>query len=723
MAMKSIFPFKSVAQAATARCRFGTSVRQVRMTVCASVLAVLFMASSLVVSEPLSLNFRDTNVRQIIESVGELTGRNFMVDPRVRGKVTIIANQPVPEEALYDVLLSILRMNGFRAVEGEYVTRILPANIAPRYSPEFLEGPPYGGTEDLVTTFMPIRHINAASVLPLVKPLMTAEAKAILHKETNSLLITEIASNVRRVMRIIGKVDVADVGDFEIISLDYTEAGDIVNLVQRASNKNLRHLVQIVADKQGNRIVMTGPEKMRIGLRALIAELDSETGSDASGRIKVIRLHYARAEDIEQIVRGLLSSAEFIKTLSGSGEEIVTTVRQQPAPKKAKGKAKEKAKGDDAQDTGKMVETRKKAAPGKRNYVIEVDRALNALIVGGPPKVIEAVERVVREIDVPRPQVLIEAIFADVTETRALSLSSELTGAKPGLLEGANISVADDRFIRGLGAVFDLEGFRIGGQASVGGNAINLLIRALRTDMDSRVLSTPSILTLNNEEASIDVSDVLSVRTGTVAAGDSVRENIERQEFGTELKVTPQITEGDAVRLDIKYKTEEVGDRSIGPRTEPDSKKREISTTVLVDDGDILVLGGLSNESATEMQNRVPLLSRIPILGHLFRGRSSDRNRTTLMVFIRPTILRNAEEGGEESRRRYAELRLEQLLDAQNVETLLPDERQMVLPELPLDRDGGEIEEGAGGSGIDAEPGRKVKRKIIKRRKIRREES
>ena len=700
-------------------------MRQARMTACASVLAILILASSLVVSEPLSLNFRDTEVRQIIESVGELTGRNFMVDPRVRGKVTIIANQPIPEEALYDVMLSILRMNGFRAVEGEYVTRILPAGIASRYTPTFLEGPPYGSVEELVSTIIPLQHINAASVLPLVKPLMTSEAQTLLHKETNSILVTEIASNLQRVMRIIGKVDVADIGDYEIIPLDFTQANDIVGLVQRASNKNLRHLVQMVADKQSNRIIMTGPAKMRIRLRALIAELDSETGSSASGRIKVIRLYYARAEDVEKIIKGLFSSSEFIKTLAGAGGEIVTTLREQPVPRRTRSKAQDTPPADDAPPADadgetRVVETRQNVASGRRNYVIEVDKALNALIVGGPPKVIEAVESVVRQIDVPRPQVLIEAIFADVSETRAFTLSSQLTGGKQGaVVPGGNIITTGGetpQLIQFLGAAFGGAGsnFSFGGQASIGGNAINLLIQALRTDDDSRVLSTPSILTLNNEEASIDVSDVLSVDAGTVLSEGGSTTDIERQEFGTELRVTPQITEGDAVRLDIKYKTEDI----VGVRSQtPQSKKREIETTVLVNDGDILVLGGLSSESATETQRRVPLLSRIPLLGHLFRDRSSSRNRTTLMVFIRPTILRSAEAGGEESRQRYAELRLEQLLDAQGAETLLPDEGQMILPELPLSRDGGAVDDRVG-----AEQGRTVKRKIIKRRIVPREE-
>ena len=653
-------------------------------------------------ASPEILNYRDEDIRLIIESVGEITGTNFLIDNRVRGKVTLISQDDVPEEALYDVLLSILRMHNLRAVEGENFTRILPANVAPRYKPEFLEDAPRGESEKLVTTIVQIRHLNAASIIPMIKPLMSAQAQVLVHKESNNLLITEINSNLSRVNRVIDKIDVADVGDFEILDLDYADAKDIVGLVQRASNKNLRHLVQVVADRNGNRIILSGPSKVRRGLRALIAELDSETSTDASGRIKVIRLHYARAEDVITIVKGLLSSAEFIKTLGGDGEYEQAQAQKTTAAKKGDKKKDTKAKQPEKK------EEKKKTTSGKRNYVIEVDKALNALIVGGPPKVISAVERVVREIDVPRPQVLIEAIFADTSEEKRLELRSRFAGGKEGLG-----GVADGADARGVGATFITDTFSIGARALVDGNILQWILRVLKTDEDSRVLSTPSVLTLNNEEAMIDVSDELSIETGVVTdGGGGNTRSFDRRKFGTKLVVTPQITEGDSVRLDIEYKTEDVGDRettgSAGD-VRPDTKSREIKTTVLVNDGDILVLGGLSNESATEGQRRVPILSSVPVLGHLFRDRSSARNKTTLMVFIRPTILRNADDGSETSRERYAALRLEQLLDAQDIETLMPAEDPMVLPEL---------------RGPRAGEGRKLKRKkkLIKRKKRRRDD-
>ena len=661
-------------------------------------------------SEPLLLNFRNVEIRQIIESVGELTGTNFLVDPRVRGKVTILANEPVPQSALYDVMLSILRMHGFRAVkiEGENLTRILPGNVAARFKPEFLDGDPVGESERLVTTIIRIRHLGAAGIIPMIKPLMTPEAQVLVHKQTNHLLITEVNSSLERVRRIIDRIDVAELDDFEIINLVYADAKDVVGLVQRASNKNLRHLVQVIADNKGNRVILTGPLHVRRSLRTLIAELDTETSVEATGRIRVINLHYARAEDVEKVVKGLLSSAEFIKTLGGEAEDDGVSA---PAEKKPDAETDEKK--DDEKDAPKKEEkpaARKKTST-RRNYVIQVDQALNALIVGGPPKVIAAVERVVREIDVPRPQVLIEAIFADVTETKAFNLGARLqAGAEPSGDGIASDAENPDDFI---GAVFETFGsgnnaalnFVAGVGISPHDSPITLLVSALRSDGDSRVLSTPSILTLNNEEAEIDVSEVLSIQTGAVT--DSGGSNIayERQEFGTKLKVKPQITKGDSVRLDIEYKTEEVLPTSRGSGSDPDSRNREIKTTVLVNDGDVLVLGGLSNESAAENEERVPLLSEVPVVGHLFRNRSSARNKTTLMVFIRPTILRNADDGGEKSRERYAELRLEQLMDAQSERSLLSEEDPMVLPGLPM----------------KAEEARPAKRKKkIKRKKRRR---
>lgn len=674
----------------------------------AALLAVLLAWPPTALPEDITINFRDAEVRKIIEIVGELTGRNFMVDPRVRGKFTIIANKPVPEEALYEVMLMVLRQNGLRAVEEEYMTRILPANVATRFKPEFFEGEPVGDSNALVTTILSIDYLNAASVIPMIKPLMNPEAQVLLHKPTNLLMITEIKSNLERVHKILDRIDVPDIGDFEIIKLEHASAKEIVGLVQRASNKELRHLAQVIADNSGNRIILTGPEKVRVGLRLLIAELDTRTSKSASGRIKVINLHYARAEDVVSVVKGLLSSTEFIKSLSGEGLVIGGVApKEAPAKKPAAGKAAEK------KDTGKEEKkiSLSGGVTGKRNYVIEVDKALNALIVGGPPKVIAAIETVVREIDVPRPQVLIEAIFADVTETKAFNLGARLEAGAEASGSGIGEGTDPQHFI---GAVFQTFGtgsnaslnFLAGASGSVSNNPILLLVSALRTDGDSRVLSTPSILTMNNEEAMIDVSEVLSIRVGELT-GETESTSFERQEFGTKLKVTPQITRGDAVRLDIEYKTEEVLATSRGSGTDPDSRKREIHTTVLVNDGDILVLGGLTNESASEDETRVPVLSRAPVLGHLFRQRSSNRNKTTLMIFIRPTILRNAEEGIKESRERYAELRLEQIMDAQAADTLLPDEDAMVLPELPLE---------------DADEMRVAprKKKIIKRKKIRR---
>ena len=677
------FPFRSNPEQLLCRSSTKTGGGCPRAVACAGMFALLLVLAPPLFSEPLMLNFRNVEIRQIIESVGELTGKNFLIDPRVRGKVTIIANEEVPEDALYDVMLSILRMHGFRAVEGENLTRILPGNIASRYRPEFLDGSPSGESEKLVTTILQIRHLSAASIVSMIKPLMSAQAQVLVHKETNSLLVTEINSNLARVTRIISKIDVEDLSDFEIIQLDYANAKDIVGLVQRSSNKNLRHLMQVVADQNGNRVILTGPRKVRRSLRALIAELDSETSTDVSGRIKVIKLHYARVDDVIKIVKGLLSSAEFIKTLGGEGEY---DTEQPVATKKTSDKKGDKKKEEKKKEEKKKEE--KKKATTKRNYVIQADTALNALIVGGPPQVIAAVERVVREIDVPRPQVLIEAIFADTTETKKLEIESQFMGGKP-TVSGRDLPGPESP---GVGAAFSEDGVFSGtvrANLLIDGNVLSWILTVLNTDDDSRVLSTPSILTLNNEEAMIDVSDVVSIQTGqtrTQGAGPVSTMDFARQAFGTTLKVKPQITEGDAVRLDIEYKTEDVLGTSTTAGRDPDSRKREIKTTVLVNDGDVLVLGGLANKQATENESKVPLLSSIPIVGHLFRSRNSVRNKTTLMVFIRPTILRNADEGSELSSDRYAELRLEQLMDARSADTLLPSEDPMVLPGLQVPR-------------------------------------
>lgn len=626
-------------------------------------------------TEPMTINFRDVELRQIIETVGELTGRNFLIDPRVKGKVTILANEEVPEEALYDVLLSVLRLHGFSAIEGANLTRIVPRNQGARF-------PPGPAREDLVTEIIGIRNLGAATIIPLVRPLMTQQAQVVAHKETNVLILSEIRANIERVKEIIAKIDLKSLADYDLIQLHHTEAEDLVKILQRVSNKNLKHLVQIISDKEQDRVILTGPESVRLPLRALIAELDTPISRDTiKGRLVVIPLKHAKADDLEDIIRSLLNS----KFLEGGFATVSSDAKKTDA--KADAKKKDEKKDDKKQDDKKQDDKKKTAASTSANkgskYTLQSDPATNSLIVGGQPVIIDLVRQLVRELDVPRPQVLIEAILAEISADKSAQLSARFSPGNDADGEDGPIPASYSGllalFSSGDGAVGAL-GFQSGGRS----NPFYLLINALRNNDESEVLATPSVLTLNNEKAILDVSDERSIQTGEFdRASDRTFNTFERRRFGTRLEVEPQITEGDAVRLDIKQKLEDVSNES-GTNAQPNTQTREIETKVVVKDGDILVLGGLTRRAHTFNRNDVPGLSSLPLLGHLFKGRDQSRERLNVMIFIRPTILRTAEDGADVSRARYAELRLRHLMHVSGHDSLLAPDREeaTALPQL-----------------------------------------
>ncbi len=627
-------------------------------------------------AEDITMNFREVEIRQIIESVGQLTGKNFLVDPRVRGKVTVLANEPVPEEAVYDVLLAILRMHGFRAIEGDRVTRIVAANVANRFAPNAVPA-------ELITELLRINYLNAATVIGLVKPLMTPESQIVVHKETNMLIITELKTNLARIKKIIERLDLETVGTYEVIPLKHASAKDMVALLQKASNKGLRHLTQIVADRRTNRLIVTGPPELRLTLRTLVAELDAPAEGQGRGELRVIALHYSKAEDMVKILQGLLASERFLKLLVEGYLAKEPDTRIEPTviirPKTGKKSAES---GEQEPESIRNID--------KKQYSIHADVATNSLVIGGTPAIIRAVEHVVEKLDVPRPQVMIEAIIADVDETKFSQIESRIGVFDPGAAFGS-ITPAN---YNGVLGVFNPES----GTAAIGGVArsavsggtlpISLLVTAINRDVDSRVLSTPAILTLNNEEASIDVSDVRYVQTGQTSNNAGTIASVGRQEFGTKLTVTPQITEGDAVRLDIYQKHEDIiGETTIGTgdnvATYPITKKRELKTRVVVNDGNILVLGGLASDTVQERRRKTPFLGDLPIIGKFFSGQDSDHIRRNLMVFIKPTILRTAAAATATSEDRYAELRLNQLLHASGLKSLLPNQAEAaILPEL-----------------------------------------
>ncbi len=650
---------------------------------CAIMLGLMLVVPSL--STAATINFRDVEIRQFIESMSELTGRNFLMDARVRGKTTIIANSEVPDDALYDIMLTVLAMQGFRAVDvANGLTSIVPANLAPRYSPLDV-------ASSLQTEIIPVRHLDVGAVIPIIRPLMTGEAQVVPFKRLNSLIVTELKTNIERIKEIIKAVDRKSLDDYEIIELKHLKADDIARIIEKARNPALKQLAKIVTDQKNDRIILTGEPQDRLPLRALIAELDTRpTTSDQRGVVRVIPLSYANADDMKSILKGLLTK-QFLELAS---EGDIMDDRQAP---KADDKKDDDKKDDDKKDDDKKDDDKKDEKKGETlsgsGYTVQSDSDTNVLIVSGAANLVQAIADVVERLDVPRPQVLIEAIIAELSLNRSANISTRLSGSKDGTdLPGGGTSPRNRNpvtSLRGLFAAFNLTADTPSFNVFAGGRSgdlnLGLFIQALNTDRNTNILATPSVMTLNNEKALIKVGEERSIDAGAVGVEGTVERNIERLDVDTELEVTPQITKGDAVSLKIKQKVKRVTSGADTPR--PVTSDREIQTHVVVDDGKIVVLGGLVEERRQDSKNRVPLLSNLPVLGNLFKGRDSNNDKTNLMVFIRPTIFRTTEDAYQEASNRYVQLRLEQLEHLKRTDTLLDDETEtMLLPRLETER-------------------------------------
>jgi general secretion pathway protein D len=586
-------------------------------------IAVASMVVSLVAAaESIRINFRDADIRSVIESVAEITGVTFVIDPRVKGKMTIISPEKIDGDVLYEVFLSALQVHGYQAVKDGSVVRIVPASQA-------FQLPGGEGSNQLMTKVLAVNHVIAAELVPVLKPLLSQGAQLQAHAASNRLVVTDTEAQIERVTQMMKTIDSADQGSFEIIKLNNTsssEALDIIGKMGMASGKQ----ITVVEDEFNNRLILSGPSRSRAPIRALLMQLD--VPSDDEGGLDVIYLHYAQAENMQPLLEKILSSRSFLRMAGETG-------------------------------TGTQ-----------ENYSIQADNENNALVVAAPAGVLSSIKSVVRKLDQPRVQVLIEAVIAELSEDQANNLSIQLAAIGNS---GAYLTNFDSAIPALAGAILSdgqtsdrLAGFTFPGGITAGGASIDEdkgtgvagLINALKSDAQTNILSTPSIMTLDNEEASISVGQEVPFITGsfTNANNDSANpfQTIEREEVGVKLKVTPQVNEGDAVRLEIEQEISSVlANAETAGTSDLITSKRTISTNVMVNDGQLLVLGGLIDESQSSTESKVPFLGDIPFLGVLFRSTTKSSENKVLMVFIRPTILRNSGQASDVSQRKYKMLR------------------------------------------------------------------
>lgn len=648
----------------------------------AAVLLTSILLSVYASAASLSVNFRNVDIALVVESVAKITGKNFIIDPRVKGRVTVLASTPVNEKDLYDVLLTILHVYGYAAIPGDELTKIVPAAIARSYAPSFTEEERHS----LVTEVLKVENNSAQQLVNVLRPMLSQNAHLVALANGNSLVVTDVLVNVERIKQILNKIDVVQERDYEVIQLSHAPVQSVVSIVQSIYKNNNQSLsLNMQVDERTNRLILSASKGVRLAVRALIADLDTPVSSE--GSVRVVYLRFAKAENLSPVLEGLVSSEGFQglvqaqqpengggNPVSGEGPAPAPTTEQRPLTTLSSG------------DPGVLL--------GKTT--VTADKELNALILSGSQTVINSLLAVIRQLDIPRAQVLIEVIIAEISENRLNELGldwvmnkngaaiADLSGGLQSALAVRQGKAGND----GLAAasLANGKGLVTGGYQGDVNNGWLALLRAIDSDGESNILSTPYIVTLDNEQASFVVGDNVPFVTGsyTGAGGttpDSPFTTIERKEVGISLTVTPQINGANGIRLDLKQEVSNVTPNSINA-SDLVTSVRSIETTVQVDDGGIIVLGGLKSESQSEVQNRIPILGRIPLLGRLFRYQKSELRKTNLMLFMRPRILRSSADIAGLSYAKYNTIRSTQLgfreedsLIAKADKPLLPDLR------------------------------------------------
>jgi len=661
-------------------------------------------------SDSVTLNFVNADIDAVVKAVAEITGRNFIVDPRVKGTINIVSARPVAKSLVYPTLLSALRMQGFTAVEADGVVKIVPEADAK------LQGGPVGrgtigaGGDRLITQVVTLRNESAAQLVNVLRPLISPNNTIAAYPAANALVITDYADNMRRILRIIASLDqTTSSGEPMLVPIRNASAIDMVALLNRLLVENagggavpdVRDRVVLVADPRSNSVLVRSENPARAArARQLLEQLD--TPQRVGGNVFIVYLKNADATRVAETLRGLYSGASGSDRQGGGNFPNTPTAAAAAA---ATGAAGTMASSPQATSPlGGGATSGVSAAIQAGAATIQADAANNALVIMAPEPVYNNLRAIIDKLDSRRAQVFIEALVVEVTADRAGELGVQwqvLTGADPrrtGIqgIGGTNFGVrgAGTNIIDASANLGSLgQGLNLGiinGTITIPGLGIisnlGLLIRALSTDANANILSTPTLLTLDNEEARIIVGQNVPFITGqysTTGQSATVQpfQTIERKDVGLVLRVKPQITEGGAVRMGIYQEVSRVDLTSLNNPSGLILQKRAIESSVMIDDRQIVVLGGLIQDTFTDTTDKVPGAGDLPGIGGLFRYDTRTRQKTNLMVFLKPTVVRTSADGHEITTERYDYLRNEQDQSRPDPRWFWPDP---TVPELPV---------------------------------------
>ena len=641
----------------------------------------LLLFAKPVLGQEFTVNLKDTDIQEFIEFVADVTGATIVIDPAVKGKVKVVSSKPVSRTELYDLFLSILDVHGYTAVRSGEVVRVIPNKNARSAPVDVISGTSIINDE-YVTQVIRLENVSAAKLIPVLRPLVPQQAHMAAYAPSNAIIISDIRANIDRIATIIDRMDQSAVRETEIVKLRYGVATDVVEMLKTLEKSRAgegadsNDEASLVADKRTNSVIVTADEVSIERIKGLIDYLDIPL--EQSGNVRVLYLEYADATEVAEVLTRVMQN------LSRLDDESSGRTRAANAAKST----------------------------------IEADAGTNSLIITADTDEMVALEAVIARLDIRRAQVLVEAIIVEIDVTEGRELGLQWLFANDSGLYGSNISPArqgsnaaiaqailpedsasTEIGVRDLaGALSQVPGTTFGWGVVDQNLTMTTILNTLEKQGNTNILSTPSLLTLDNEEAFITVGQQVPFVTGSytnTGAANGVAnpfQTIQRENVGVTLQVTPQINEGDSVVMDIVQEVSSISQQALSA-SDVITNERKIETKVLAKDGDIVVLGGLVKDDIQDSQQGIPLLSGIPVLGRLFRNDVVSVTKSNLLVFIRSTIIRDDNDLAGATAEKYRYIRDQQrqrrdqglmFLD-DNLIPVLPtwEDRVRYLPEVP----------------------------------------
>lgn len=645
--------------------------------------------------DTVTLNLVNADIEGVVKVVSEITGKNFVLDPRVKGTINIVSTKPMLRSAVYDAFASALRLQGYSVIEDHGLVKIVPEADA-KLNPSSTYGPDeiaHGSGDRIQTKIITLKYESAVQMLPILRPLIAPNNTITAYQNSNMLVITDYANNLKRLEKIIASIDQPNTNEPEVIPLRYASAVDVAATASRlfaetASSQPTPEPLQrftLLADTRSNSLLVRSGDPARLTqLHKFVALLDTPTS--AGGNIHIVYLKNAEAVKLAETLRAIYQG-EASTNVAARTTIAATPTISSANPMQSLGAAATFGTGPSPTAT---------TAPG----IIQADPATNSIIITASDAIYNNLRAALDKLDVRRAQVYVEALIAEVTADKAAEFGvqwQDLSGlgkTNAQVFGGTNfgttgqniIGVAQNPTTAGRGLNIGI----VKGQITIPGVGqilnLGLLVRALETDANANILSTPTLLTLDNEEAAIVIGKNVPFITGQYATTGAATtptpfQTIERRDVGLTLRIKPQISEGGTVRLQIYQEVSSLQDttNAAGVIT----NKRAVASTVLVDDGQIVVIGGLIQDTVSDGMQKVPLLSSIPVLGGLFNYKTRARSKTNLMIFLRPTLVRDSQRADAFTGERYDYIIGEQKKVKLAHDLILPDMESPILPPLP----------------------------------------